>query len=71
MPPSLFYSAFLAVILNTSTVRAASSIHGVYYRIIKNLPADFEAHQNSRISKEQKLLVEKINQIQITRWAQD
>ena len=67
MPPSPIYSDFMAVILNTYTVRAASSSHGVYCRIIKNLLANFEAHQNSRIKKEQKMLLETINQIQITR----
>ena len=43
----------------------------VHYRIIKNLLAKFEAHQHSKISKEQKLLVESINQIHITRWTND
>ena len=67
MPPSHMYSAFVAVILVTLNIRAASSSYRVHSTIIKNLIAEFEAHQHSRNSQEQKLLVEKINQIQITR----
>ena len=58
-------------IFNTSTIRDASSSYGVYSRTIKNLLTKFEAHQHIRISKEQKPLVETINQIQITRWDLD
>ena len=71
MPSSPIYYDFMDFILNTSTVRAASSIYGVHSRIIKNLLTNFEAHQHSRISREQKPLVKTMNHINITRWNQD
>ena len=51
MPPLPLYSALVGVIQNTSTIRAASSTYKVHSRIIKNTIAEFEAHQNIRISK--------------------
>ena len=71
MPPPPLYSDLMDVIQNTSTIRVASSNYKVHSRIIKNLIVEFEANQYIRIRKENKTPVEKINQIQITRWAKD
>ena len=71
MPPPPLYSAFKDVIRNTFTIRDASSNYKVHSRIIENLLAEFESHQQSRTSKEKKPLVESISQIRITRWAKN
>ena len=65
------YSAFMYVTWNNSTISATSSNYKVQPSIIKNLLANVEAHQHSIISKQNKTLVESINQIQITRWAKN
>ena len=69
IPPPTFYSDFMYAIKNTSTIGGASSNWKSHSRIIKNLLANFEAHQNNIINKEKKQLVESIKHIHINRWA--
>ena len=71
MTPSPLYLDFMDVIRITSTIRDASPKYRFHSKIIKNLLTEFESHYNSRIIKEKKLLVEIINQIQITRCSKD
>ena len=71
MTPSLLYFSFMYVIRNNLAIWSTSSNYRVQHSIFKDLLTKFEAHQHIRKSKGQKLLVESINQIQITRWAKD